>query len=146
MGQKRNPFNILINQKLQIRFAVFVASLVGGSLVLVWFSIEILMYILADHFKADPVLGEFVKEVHYYVIYFFIWEGLVALVVSILLTLMLSRRVVGPIFRIQEELEYFLEHNKLKSQELRLRKKDAFKDFAGLIVKVLGELKKQKKK
>ena len=144
MGHKRNPFRILINQRLQIRLAAFVGGVVGGSLLLIWGSIEILLLILLSRFKENPALIDITKDIHFYVMYFFFWDGLVAIGVSVLLTLLLSRRIVGPIYRIQEELQFFLDHRELEGREVRVRKEDEFKDLSHLINKLIEEIRKEK--
>lgn len=142
MGQKRNPLRIIIDHYLQVRFAIFVGSAVLGALVLVWISIEILLWIFIKQFSMEPKIVEVLKDVNFYIIYFFFWEGLLALGVAVLITLLLSRRVVGPIHRIKEVLSFFLLHKKAKGAEFRTRNKDEFKDLSSLVNKLIEELKK----
>ncbi|MFH1379083.1 MAG: hypothetical protein ABII23_02275 [bacterium] len=147
MGQKRNQLHLLINKKLQIRFAIFVAGLVTASLCMVWGSMEIVMRILLDHYRNDPITVDILKDIHFYMLYFFFWEGLLALIVSSLLTLFLSRRVVGPIYRIQEEINYFLDNRQnsdFEEREIRIRTNDAFQDLNQLVNRLIEEVQKNR--
>lgn len=144
MGQKRNSFHLLINKKLQIRFAIFVSGLVAVSLCMVWVSVEIVLRILMEHYKSDPGTVNLINDIHFYLLYFFFWEGLLALIVSAVITLFLSRRIVGPIYRIQEEINYFLEHQDSDGREIRIRSNDAFHGLNNLVNKLIDEVRKNR--
>ena len=109
--------------------AIFVGCVVAVSLIIVWISIEILVWILIRYVEHDPILLESFRNINFYIIYFFVWEGLLSIGVSVLLTLFFSRRIVGPIYHIQKELKYFLEHRHLEGREIRVRQKDEFQEF-----------------
>ena len=143
MRQKRNPLRIIIDKNIQVRFAFFVGLTVLGALLLVWISIEILLWIFIHKLGMEPRIIEVLKDVHFYIVYFFFWEGLLALGVTILLTLLFSRRIVGPVHRIQEALSFFLSNRKVKGSEFRIRNRDEFQDLSQLVNRFIEELKKK---
>lgn len=145
MGQKRNPFRILINKHLQIKFALFVGTVLFFALFLVWASIEILLLIFIKNYAADLPIVEVLKDIHFHIIYFFFWEGILVIGASVFLTLLLSRRIVGPIYRIQKGLLSFLANKKTDAPELRVRTKDEFKDLSQLVNRCIEELKDKEK-
>lgn len=143
MGQKRNPFRILVDKNLQVRFAIFVGGVIVASLALIWISLEILLMIFMRNFAADQTIIDVLKDIHFYILYFFFWEGLLVLGAGIFLTFLLSRRIVGPIYHIQEVLSAFFTHRGDSIPELRVRAKDEFQDLTQLVSKCIEELKQR---
>lgn len=143
MRYTRNPFRIFVNQRIQSKFALYVGGLIACSLLLVWGSIEIIIWILIRRYADDPAVIEMLKDIHFHIIYFFFWEGLIAVGAGVVLTLFLSRRIVGPIYRIQEELQYFLKNKKRDSPELRVRTHDEFKELGHLFNQLIDEMDKK---
>ena len=62
---------------------------------------------------------------------------------GIFLTFLLSRRIVGPIYRIQEVLLAFFSDRRGSTPELRVRTKVEFQDLTQLVSKCIEELKQR---
>lgn len=142
MGQKRSQFRIFIDQRLQVKMAVCVGGMVFGAVLLVWASIEVMIWMMFARAAADPSVVDMLRDLHFYIIYFFFWESLIVSGMSIIATLILSRRIAGPVYRMKEELQQYLDRQDQHGTELRVRTKDEFQELGRLISRLMEEHRK----
>jgi methyl-accepting chemotaxis protein len=137
MGQKRNSFKIFIKKKLQIKFALFVGCFVLLSCLLLWGSVELLLYLYLRQDLNVAIMGKYFQDLHFQVVYFFFWETVVATAGSFFMALLYSRRLVGPIYRIEEELRRCAAEGVVTDREVRIRSNDEFQELCQALNRLL---------
>jgi hypothetical protein len=142
MGQKRNPFRILIKKGLQLKFALFVSSFVFSACVLLWGTAEMLLYLYMRQDLNIPTMNIYFKDLHFQMLYLYFWETGVATAASFFIALLYSRRLVGPIYRIEEELRRCLTEGMVGDREVRIRTSDEFQELCQLINRLFEGVKR----
>jgi len=139
-SKKRRPFYLIINKEFQYSFTYYFVMLMLLSVGFVWATVYLVFQMHIARASEDMALLEAIKSTAANANFFFFWEGILVLALSALLALVVSRRIAGPLYRIEQELKSFNSEEKVK--EIRIRKNDYFQGLVDELNSVFDKLKK----
>ena len=115
VSQRRNPLRLIVSKETQLR----ILRLVGGG---VFFSLG-----------ATAVFSLCVEAL--------VWRIVLGLVFGALASLWVSRRVAGPFYRMENDLESIL-HGARQGQKVQLRDGDPLQHLADLVNELIERTRK----
>ncbi len=164
--KNRRRRRYFINRSVQLRhmgmsaLIVFIAALIAG-----WSAYSSIWYVIAERVQNEPQLHQILSEINKILLVRSILVILAGICCAVIITLFVSHRTAGPIFRIRKTLEDI--GSGLIPGKIKLRTRDEFKELADAvnsvitkaeemtghnkealdnIKKLLGELKQAEKK
>ncbi|MFH1283000.1 MAG: methyl-accepting chemotaxis protein [bacterium] len=138
--KRRKPFYLIINKRFQGKFAFYFASLVFLSILFLWSTVFLVFQISIVKANAQKLLQNELQSILGTINFFFFVEGLIILGLGIFLSLVVSRSIIGPLFRIEEDLKK-IQQNPEVSREIRVRRKDQFQSLVKVINDILEKLR-----
>lgn len=131
--------NYLVNRRLQIKYAV----MIGGVLALVLVLMEAHTFLIlrsAEAEFANPALIEPLKSLQMWMLA----SGLIYMVVIPILSIFISHKIAGPLYRFEKTLREALESNG-PLRPIHLRDGDELQGLAELINKLFERLNQHRK-
>lgn len=139
-SNQRNPLRLLVKKDLQLRIlglvggAIFLALVLGAGLV--YASFEVALRSLPADSLVRPLLQELLQNLKATLF----WEGILMTALGMFLSLFVSRRVAGPLYRIERELERAL-NGVLSREPIRVREGDSLQHFVELLNRLIAKSK-----
>jgi len=121
----------LIKRKLQMKYALMIGAVLAGAMALMQAHTFLLIQ-GTQLTTVDPLLVEALKSLRMWMLA----SGLVYVIVIPLLSIFISHKIAGPLFRFERTLEQAIE-NKGPIPPIRLRDGDELQEMAELINKLL---------
>lgn len=129
----------LINKPLQIKYAL----MIGGVLIFMLMLVEVHTYLTIQSILPNlfsSVIGRHVKNLQFWLVV----NSLIYLAVVAVLSVVISHRIAGPLYRLETSLQDVLESGDT-SKRISLRKGDEFQSLADLINQLLERLAQARK-
>ncbi len=127
-----------INRSVQSRhmgmtaLIVFIIALITG-----WFVYSSIWYAITERVQNEPQLHQILAEINEILLMRSILVILAGISCAVILTLFISHRIAGPIFRIRRTLEELGEGN--VPRKITLRQRDEFKELSEAVNSVIDK-------
>jgi methyl-accepting chemotaxis protein len=129
----------LINKRMQIKYAVWIAAVLV-IVVLLMQAHTFLVIKMAEPEFGNPLLTAPLKELQRYMLF----TGLVYAVVIPILSIFLSHKIAGPLFRLEKTIREALASDG-PVRPIKLREEDELQSLADLINQLLARLPQNRK-
>lgn len=144
--KRYRPFFLILKYGFQLKFTAIYVFSIALAIISFWLTIYCLFRLhipeLHDNTGLHIALNnEILIDVLDAINYIFLWGGIGIVLLFIIFGLIISRWIIGPLYRIEKDLQQF-EKNITEIRPLKIRGNDHCQDLVSVLNSVLARLRK----